>query len=267
MYGYATGGDLRMNRMAADLLTIDRNGDFESWLQNEIQRRNARSWTVPAEKIRKIFAEKEQVFRRSLPSPFVLLAIDKSGDVLHATSHPECRQTHLSRVGSAGANVLEEPGALPPVKMAAQRQNDVFLTGDEPWLGDEAGWAALTVPLRSPSGDIFGWFAFFTLPQYLSPKAFPYVQSLSLMLESEIKANRPAWVDFTDYMGQQLEQFCLTPRERQVAALWMMDYDYKQIGRAIGISENTVRVIVSRLNAKMNVNSKASLILRVLGAI
>ena len=46
-----------------------------------------------------------------------------------------------------------------------------------------------------------------------------------------------------------------------------MDYDYKQIGRAIGISENTVRVITNRLNAKMNVNSKASLILRVLGAI
>ena len=68
-------------------------------------------------------------------------------------------------------------------------------------------------------------------------------------------------------MGHQLEQFDLTPRERQVAALWMMDYDYKQIGRAIGISENTVRVITNRLNAKMNVNSKASLILRVLGAI
>ena len=136
-----------------------------------------------------------------------------------------------------------------------------------PWLGDDAGWACLALPLRDADGGILGYFALFVAPHALGPHTHPYVRTLALMLESEINAGRPSWADFTDYMGEQLEQFDLTPRERQVAALWMMDYDYKQIGRAIGISENTVRVIVSRLNAKLDVNSKASLILRVLGAI
>ena len=256
-----------MNRTAADMFPIERGGDDGLWLQYENQRRTARCRYDPAERIRKIFAEKEQVFRRALPAPFVLLAIEESGEVVYALSHPECRRTHLGRIAEAGKNVLKNPGAILPVRMAADLRNDVFLTGHEPWLGDDAGWACLALPLRDADGGILGYFALFVAPHALGPHTHPYVRTLALMLESEINAGRPSWADFTDYMGEQLEQFDLTPRERQVAALWMMDYDYKQIGRAIGISENTVRVIVSRLNAKLDVNSKASLILRVLGAI
>lgn len=252
---------------AADKLSGMQGDDFRLWLHNQVRGRHVRSYPIPAERIQRIFKEKEQIFRRSLPSPFVLIVTDQSGAVLFSMGQPDCRQSYLSRIAREGVNLVKDPHRIRPLEMAVERKNDVFLTGEEPWLGEEMGWACLALALNNPASEVFGFFALFTPPQHLSLKAYPYVKSISMIMESEINSNRPTWVDFTDYMGHQLEQFDLTPRERQVAALWMMDYDYKQIGRAIGISENTVRVITNRLNAKMNVNSKASLILRVLGAI
>ena len=238
---------------AAEQHSEMRGDDFRLWLHNQTRGRHARTYPIPTEKIKKIFLEKEQIFRRSLPSPFVLIVTDKSGSVLFSMGQPDCRQSYLNQIAKEGVNLLKEPHRIRPLEMAVERRNDVFLTGDDPWLGEEMGWACLALALNNPANEVFGYFALFTPPQNLNLKAYPFVKSLSMIMESEINSNRPSWVDFTDYMGHQLEQFDLTPRERQVAALWM-DYDYKQIGRAIGISENTVRVITNRLNAKMNVN-------------
>lgn len=57
----------------------------------------------------------------------------------------------------------------------------------------------------------------------------------------------------------------LTKREREVLRFWMNDYDYRQIGTALNISPNTVKAHISRINTKLQVNSKASLILKVMG--
>ncbi len=60
-------------------------------------------------------------------------------------------------------------------------------------------------------------------------------------------------------------KFNLTEREMQIALYWIKDFSYQEIGRLLGISPNTVRSHLSRINIKLQVNSKASLILKIIG--
>ncbi|MFC5531221.1 response regulator transcription factor [Cohnella yongneupensis] len=69
-----------------------------------------------------------------------------------------------------------------------------------------------------------------------------------------------------DVLRQASEEYHLTGREREIMSYWMKDFNYREIALKLGISQNTVKVHISRINLKLNVNSKASLILRIIGA-
>lgn len=73
-------------------------------------------------------------------------------------------------------------------------------------------------------------------------------------------------VKLEDKLLQASEEYHLTEREREIIGYWMKDFNYREIALLLGISQNTVKVHISRINLKMNVNSKASLILRLIGA-
>jgi DNA-binding CsgD family transcriptional regulator len=73
-------------------------------------------------------------------------------------------------------------------------------------------------------------------------------------------------VRMEDVLQQASEAYHLTQREKEIISYWMKDFNYRQIALLLGISQNTVKVHISRINLKLNVNSKASLILRLIGA-
>lgn len=73
-------------------------------------------------------------------------------------------------------------------------------------------------------------------------------------------------VKLEDVLQQVSEDYRLTVREREIIGYWMKDFNYREIALLLGISQNTVKVHISRINLKLNVNSKASLILRLIGA-
>ncbi len=68
-------------------------------------------------------------------------------------------------------------------------------------------------------------------------------------------------------LERRIAELDLSPREKEIALYWALDYDSKQIGKALSISENTVRSFVNKINQKLQVNSKASLILKIIGLI
>ncbi|WP_027087906.1 response regulator transcription factor [Cohnella panacarvi] len=73
-------------------------------------------------------------------------------------------------------------------------------------------------------------------------------------------------VKLEDMLLQASEEYHLTEREKEIIGYWMKDFNYREIALLLGISQNTVKVHISRINLKMNVKSKASLILRLIGA-
>lgn len=65
---------------------------------------------------------------------------------------------------------------------------------------------------------------------------------------------------------ETIESYRLTAREQEVLLYWIKDFDYRQIALLLGISRNTVKVHIARINLKLQVNSKASLILKIMMA-
>lgn len=66
--------------------------------------------------------------------------------------------------------------------------------------------------------------------------------------------------DYSRRYEAKFRQFCLTPRETEIAVYWLLDYDYKQIGNVLGISSNTVRTYIQRIYLKTDANSKVTLL-------
>jgi DNA-binding CsgD family transcriptional regulator len=154
--------------------------------------------------------------------------------------------------------------------MAVEREEEVYIFGNEPFLQPEwRGWSGFVIPFYYHNKEIFGYFSLFSELESIDIQTYPFIKMMALLIETEINTGINKWggIHFQDYLTRKLEGYKLTPRERQIAVLWMMDYDHKRIGLEMGISENTVRVMTTRLNSKFKVHSKASLILRVLGVI
>lgn len=66
------------------------------------------------------------------------------------------------------------------------------------------------------------------------------------------------------YLKNKLEHYNLTNREKEVASYWMMDYSSKEIAETLFLSDHTVKSVLKSINRKMEVSTKASLILKVL---
>lgn len=66
------------------------------------------------------------------------------------------------------------------------------------------------------------------------------------------------------YLREELNRCDLTNREKEVASYWVMDYSSKEIAAVLFLSEHTVKSMLKSINRKMDVSTKASLILKLL---
>ena len=62
-----------------------------------------------------------------------------------------------------------------------------------------------------------------------------------------------------------MEQFKLTKQEKEVVKLLTQGLDYNEVGKELFVSTHTVQSHVKNIKSKLKVNSKVSLILKVLG--
>jgi DNA-binding CsgD family transcriptional regulator len=53
----------------------------------------------------------------------------------------------------------------------------------------------------------------------------------------------------------------LTKRETEILALWVMNFDYKQISEQLHISTTTVRKHISNIYKKIGIDSKVGILL------
>jgi DNA-binding CsgD family transcriptional regulator len=229
---------------------------------NPLEALNALSQqNVSRSELQHVFKEKESIFSHSLPEPFALYITDKAGNIISSLHSKNGLQ-------ATGEDLAAARTTVEIVLFAIAGRSDVYLQGDEPGLKNWAGWSGFACEITDRQKEVIGYFALYCKSEMLDARMFPFIRSIVSLLEDEMNVRTARkGTPFAEHLTEQLLRFHLTPRERQVAALWMMDYDYKEIGRTMGISENTVRVMTNRLNGKLQVKSKASMILRVLGAI
>lgn len=202
--------------------------------------------------------------------PYLLMLTDANGVIMH-TAGDEASVSNAERINNigVGSSLSFSSAGTNAVSAAIELHRATYISGVQHYLDTFSDWTSISVPIRNSEHQIASFLAFSTYYKVPAPLIYPCIESISAKIEYELKKtemqNKSWFVE--EILEERLRSFPLTGREKEVAMYWLLDYDYKQIGKVVGISENTVRVYITRINSKLRVNSKASLILRVLGAI
>lgn len=202
--------------------------------------------------------------------PYLLMLTDANGVIMHITGD-EASVASVERINNigVGSSLSFSSAGTNAVSAAIELHRATYISGQQHYLDTFSDWTSICVPIRNSEQQTACYLSISTYHKVPAPLIYPCLESISAKIEYELKKsemqNKSWFVE--EILEERLRSFPLTVREKEVAMYWLLDYDYKQIGKVVGISENTVRVYITRINSKLRVNSKASLILRVLGAI
>jgi transcriptional regulator of acetoin/glycerol metabolism len=202
--------------------------------------------------------------------PYLLMVTDANGVIIYITGDDVSvsNAERMNNIG-VGSSMSFSSAGTNAISAAIELQRAVVICGEQHFLETMRDWITLCIPVRNSENHIAAYLTFSSFHNIPGPIIYPCLESISARLEYQLKkaeTQGKAWF-VEEILEERLKNLPLTPREKEVAMYWLLDYDYKQISKVVGISENTVRVYVTRINNKLRVNSKASLILRVLGAI
>jgi len=208
----------------------------------------------------------EVVFKNTLPFPYLFVAttpeavvLERFGDVV------SLREADRDGINRGQSLALESKG-VNCFSIATVLKRPLFVEKNEHSVHSLKQWNAFVFPLNGPDGRCAGLLGFLFLELPFGPGAGPLLRAITRKMElTFIKKmkNRLLKSHMFENVEENLIRLGLTEREREVASYWILDYDYKQISKAIGISEHTVRSIIYKINSKLKVNSKASMILRI----
>jgi DNA-binding CsgD family transcriptional regulator len=199
--------------------------------------------------------------------PHLMYLTDINGVILHMCGPEETMlaANRMMNIGSGSSMSLSSSG-ITGVSAAIALGRSAFVNGKEHYLELFRDWNSMATPVHDPLGKTVGYIAMTASSSISILLMSPFTEWIAARIEETLKKSKATQPPITDgHLWEKLLDYELSTRERDIALLWIRDYDYKQIGKRLGISENTVRVYISRINSKMKVKSKASLILKVFG--
>ncbi|GAA0137283.1 hypothetical protein YSY43_41240 [Paenibacillus sp. YSY-4.3] len=205
------------------------------------------------------------VKQRMLPLEFsyLLLLTDPHGMVLYSSGTEEVIEKVREYELCTGTSFALEHAGLNAISASKELRRPVILKGEDHSLEILKGWSCCCVPILGEQGVIAGFLDISTDKAFNCELLIQLLEYISSLVEQDLRDMSDDELD----VDKLFEPFQLTAREKEVMRYWFLDYDYKQIGLLLKMSPGTVKVNVINVYNKMNVNSKASFILKVLGII
>lgn len=160
-------------------------------------------------------------------------------------------------IGSAGTNALSASIAL---------QRPTYLRGSYHYLQIFQEWSSICIPIYSYDDEPLAYLLFAGGLEVPYMFLIPFLETMATYIQTEVRKSDLSeiiWL-MEENIERNLRHYNLSKREKEIAKYWVMDLDYREVASIIGISEHTVRVYVAKINSKIGVKSKASLILKVL---
>jgi transcriptional regulator of acetoin/glycerol metabolism len=199
--------------------------------------------------------------------PHLIYLTDINGVILQMSGPEETvlAANRTMNIGSGSSMSLSSVG-INGVSAAVALGRTAFVSGKEHYLELLRDWSSIATPVHDPVGRTVAYVSMTASSSISVLLMSPFTEWIAAQMEEALKKAKEARPPIADgQLWEKLLDYELSTREREIALLWIRDYDYKQIGKRLSISENTVRAYISRINSKMKVKSKASLILKVFG--
>ncbi|MCF2945744.1 LuxR C-terminal-related transcriptional regulator [Paenibacillus tarimensis] len=199
----------------------------------------------------------------TLQFPHLFLITDSSGMVLYVNGSEQVVKKAGGFQICTGSSFALEHAGLNAVSASIELHRPSIVCGEEHSLKILNEWNSCCTPIAGKDRAISGFLVVFTDMTFDCSVLINLLGYISSVVGHDILEK----TDDDINLDQLLNPFQLTNREKEVMRYWFLDYDYKQIGQLLKMSPATVKVNVTNVYNKMNVNSKASFILKVLGII
>jgi|GEM_PF-5188143 len=122
-------------------------------------------------------------------------------------------------------------------------------------------WSGVYLPFLIKN-KLNGYIAVIFKNENLMELVIPFLKVLHRLFV--IKKSYSAKNLFLKMIEEKLNKYNLTPREREVATRWMSNKTVQEVGEELSLSEATVRSIVKAIYRKIDVNSRLSLLFKVI---
>lgn len=175
---------------------------------------------------------------------FLLTHIE--GRILGLWSHPEIISAASNFGLRPGTSLAENSAGTNAVAMALATQNPVALSGPQHLCRIFRDWSCAAAPVISSDGDLVGCLD-------ISATDGPLYEKLALARSIARELGR--LVSNKRHMPHGV-----TPRQREVLALFAQGASYKEIGRELGISIKTVEEHLDATRNKMGTKSRRACI-------
>lgn len=177
----------------------------------------------------------------------LFLLTNAEGRILELWSHPDIL-TAANNVGlRPGASLAEGSAGTNAVGMALALQSTVSLNGSQHLCHIFRDWSCAAAPIISKDGDLLGCID-------ISAAAGPIREKMALARSIARELGRLVGNTHTPI------RLGVTPRQRQVLALFALGSSYKEIARDLSISIKTVEEHLDAIRNKMGTKSRRACI-------
>ncbi|WP_310550521.1 helix-turn-helix transcriptional regulator [Paenibacillus glufosinatiresistens] len=198
----------------------------------------------------------------SVVLPFTLMAVSAEGRVLELIHSNETLRREAEQAGLRRGLMLDSLHAgMNAVSLAMETGGPTVVRGVEHSHPVFRQWNCICAPLVFEDRR----YGFLDLSFSVAREvefAVPFVIKLAEDISAQVQACDPCMR--RSRIQELFQEFGLTPREREVAELWMNKKGALHISSQLGISEGTVRNTVKRIYEKMKVSDRAEMIGRLL---
>lgn len=215
-----------------------------------------------------LMSKQKKIYADSFYFPYLIMTADHHGVIHYIDGVSKERADTLYNIGTGASLALQSAGTN-AMSASILLRRPVCLSGDQHYLDIFRDWVTICIPIFTKLEEPATYLMFAGSKHISYILLYPFLKTLAHQIQHEMEKlllDDNGWV-MEESIERNLGHYKLSNREQEVAKYWLMDLDYRQISKIVGISENTVRVYIGKINSKMGVSSKASLILKVLGGV
>lgn len=191
----------------------------------------------------------------------VFMVTDPQGRVVDVVCDEETLQLlHQQNVGIGSSFAMEHSG-INAFSVSMSLHCPVVIEGPEHHLQMFAGWTCVCSPIQQ-DGEIIGYLDIsFDCGTDVCFAAL-LLNQVVRRVEAGLQRQNPG--DPMDKVYERFARFGLTPREKEVGYRWLINQKVEQIAAELYLSEGTVRNMIKRIYAKVEVHGKGEFIHKIM---
>ncbi|WP_161806045.1 MULTISPECIES: LuxR C-terminal-related transcriptional regulator [Bacillales] len=181
----------------------------------------------------------------------VFLFTDEDGVVLHITTSARLKKLLNNMNIKRGTLLTMECAGMNAISVAMEVQDHVLICGREHTLNLFSQWTGICSPIRL-SNRIVGYLDLAISVNDDISFAVPLLRQLVRHIEEGITASERTCSD----QSEKFDEFGISPREKEIASMWLQNKSVLCIAGSLGITEGTVRNVIKKIYRKTGVNDK-----------